>query len=675
MPRVTMPDGAVVDMPDELTPELATRLKALRDSASNKAPMPVQGVPNDGALPPALPSDSKPISRVTKAKQFWDSVRAMPNDTPGAIPIKVAMNLYSGFEAPKTAMGEGLNWLGNKLGIQSAEGSAKWKAALASDSADQQANAASIPGGGLIQMVPAMGMGPAGEIGALGLGGKAALGAIEGGRMAGMTPNGGGNFDPVAELKKVGTGAAVGAAVPVAVAGGTKVASKIGNAIKGTLPADAAATQALADQFGVRVFAPDLANSPGLAKTGTLIESVPGSGMVKDRLAQQADALKAAQGLLAKHGISGDTGTTIQQGLANKLAQGKANSTAAYDLVGQLSQGKGDVPLANTLGQIQKFKAEIGASALPDEGLLGLLGKMETRLTNPKAGVDLSYQGVRGLRSDLGNMISDYYKGTNAATGSKGVGILQGVKNGLEDDLGAFTKQNGPQIAQAAKDADSIYRTQVVPYKDKMISGAIKSSEPDQIYNAFIQSGKGDRAQNFYNTLDKDGQAAVRSQMVHNAMDAATSGKQPFSPAKFAQSLEKVKDASGVFFSGSDKMELDGFTNLMRHIQRAGEVMENPPTGQRVIQGVIGAEGVSGLTAAMLGHPGALAPVAASVGAAKAANVMFKTAWGKSFLLAASDLKPGSQAMINLINQYAPKLAGASAGSMAKPNPESETQK
>ena len=34
MPQVKMPDGAVVDMPDTLTPELATRLKALRNSTA-----------------------------------------------------------------------------------------------------------------------------------------------------------------------------------------------------------------------------------------------------------------------------------------------------------------------------------------------------------------------------------------------------------------------------------------------------------------------------------------------------------------------------------------------------------------------------------------------------------------------------------------------------------------
>ena len=51
MPQVKMPDGAVVEMPDTLTPELATRLKALRDSqAPAKPPEPARRATNSEIL-------------------------------------------------------------------------------------------------------------------------------------------------------------------------------------------------------------------------------------------------------------------------------------------------------------------------------------------------------------------------------------------------------------------------------------------------------------------------------------------------------------------------------------------------------------------------------------------------------------------------------------------------
>lgn len=458
------------------------------------------------------------------------------------------------------------------------------------------------------------------------------------------------------------TGALVGGALGTAgqVIGG--VASKLAQ----PMAPEAQAIQDLGDKFGVRTLAPDLAPPGGMAKAAVLAESVPGSGMVNQRLAQQAEAQAAAQKLLDQYGITGDASTKIQQGLKNQLATGKGNANAAYDLVGKLSEGKGDVPLDQTLNAIQAAKSAESSAVVPDQGLVGLLDKMQSRLTDPKAGVDLSYTGVRGLRSDLGNMISDYYKGTNAATGSKGVQVLQGMKGALEGDLANFTNQNGPDIAQAAKQADSIYKSQVVPFKDQVIRTALKNSEPDRIYNAVVAQGP-DRAQKFYNTLDSDGQAAVRSQMVQNAMDAATSGAQPFSPAKFAQSLEKIGDSTGVFFKGQDKMELDGLTNLMRHVQRSGQVGENPTNGQRAVQMLIAGEGGGAVLGAMAGHPAALVPAAASVVTGNALTRLFASNVGKRLLLSASSATPGSTVMENLVEKDLPRILSPSAASNVRP--------
>ena len=606
--------------------------------------------------------------------------------------------------------------------------------------------------------------------------------------------------------------AKLGGGIGLALGAGGQLVGAVGSRLKAALTPEAQAIQDLGDQFGVRTLAPDLTASPGLNKAAVLAEQVPGSGMVKQRLAQQAEAKAAAEKLLAQHGIEGDASTKIQEGLQKRLASAKASAKAAYDHVGQLAEGKGDVPLDETLKAIQQFKAQEAAAVVPDQGLVALLDKMEGRIKagqagkftppqespvfmdwfkgstatdasgnplvfyhgtnsgeeiartggfkqkngmyfftpdadtasawahgksalhggNPSVspvnlsiknpadvvfrpgikseinqiakghdgviirdqsgaisevvvfdpsqiksatsgwwstptaqapGVDLSYQGVRGLRSDLGSMISDYYKGTNAATGSKGVQVLQGVKNAIEGDLNAFTAKNGPEIASAAKRADAIYKGEVVPFKDKALAAAVKSSEPDQIYRTFIQQGKGDRAQKFYNALDPEGQAAVRSQMVKDAFNKATERDGVFSPAKFAQSLEKIKDASGVFFKGQDKFELDGFTNLMRHIQRAGQVAENPPTGQRLILAALAGEG-AGTIGRLAGHgPEAGVAGVATAGTAMASARMltklFSSKAGKSLLLAASDAPVGSTAMERIIEKDLPKLMGA----------------
>ena len=59
MPRVTMPDGAVVDMPETLTPELATRLKALRDGGT--APKGVDAIPTGAPTGAVVPPSDRPV--------------------------------------------------------------------------------------------------------------------------------------------------------------------------------------------------------------------------------------------------------------------------------------------------------------------------------------------------------------------------------------------------------------------------------------------------------------------------------------------------------------------------------------------------------------------------------------------------------------------------------------
>ena len=149
------------------------------------------------------------------------------------------------------------------------------------------------------------------------------------------------------------------------------------------------------------------------------------------------------------------------------------------------------------------------------------------------------------------------------------------------------TQSNVPQLTKAATDADTFYKTRVVKYREGTLAKAIEKDLPDEIYNQFVRRGK-DRAQYFYNGLDPKGQAAVRYGMVQEAYEKAMSGPDPeiFSPRRFVSKMREIQDAHGVFFKGTPQWEIDGFTTLMQHAPRAGQYMENPPTGWRT--GVLG---------------------------------------------------------------------------------------
>jgi hypothetical protein len=224
---------------------------------------------------------------------------------------------------------------------------------------------------------------------------------------------------------------------------------------------------------------------------------------------------------------------------------------------------------------------------------------------------------------------------------------LQKLKGALEDDMKQFATSRNPKVAAAWKDADRYYRETVVPFKDSALARAAKSSTPDEIYRTFIQRGKGDRAMNFYKALDQQGRDAVRYGMIRNAVDKATRENAPFSPAQFAKSLEDIQAATGVFFKGRQKQEIDGLIKLMRHAERAGQYMENPPTGQRVIPFLLGGATFGG----GIGH--AIATSAGSFSIQK----LLTTETGRNLLFRASKIKEGTAAMDNFLKLFGQGLA------------------
>lgn len=363
---------------------------------------------------------------------------------------------------------------------------------------------------------------------------------------------------------------------------------------------------------------------------------------------------KSARNTLTQIENAGDDWTKIMQASGNlKLWRTRQAANELYGRVEQIANTRGEVPLNKTVSALDDAIAAEAKSKLPDQQLLTKLNEIKSNL-----GSGNDFSTMRQLRSDLGELVQNYYKGANAVVGAKGVDKLQSIRNAVEGDMEAFATSNGGDLKNAWKRADQFYKKAVVPYKDRALATALKSDLPDEVYKKFIQvsrSGSGeDRAQKFYDALDPKGKAAVRYGMIANAIDAATIPEKQglLSPGKFEQSLENITKASGVFFKGSEKTELNGFRNLMEHSRRFGQFSENPPTGQRVIPWLV-------LGGAAI-RPAEMAGVGA---AAWAAKKMITTEAGKRFLLEASVLKPGTPEMQRLSEELArqmPRLIGQS---------------
>lgn len=554
------------------------------------------------------------------------------------------------------------------------------------------------------------------------LGGRMALGAVAGGVGALTQPVDVNPADPNSYAKQkaeqVGFGTVLGGGAPAVVE--KVVAPTLGKAYnfaKGVMKPGAAEIERLGQKFDVPTTAGDASGSVAMRKGEVALESVPLVGMGRFRQAQDQKAGAAASGmaqqlldemnnqgwsnlaqveraaqngrkgaqvLLDEINASGSDWTKILQASGNlKLFQGKLAADAAYDKVGRIAAQHGEVPLTETMRVLTELRRNGAVDILPEESTASVLGKIYGRL-NAEAGqevaqagaqvagggavasslpaqstVDTSFEGLRRLRSRLGGLIQDGKKGANAAVGTEGTGILERLRGAVEKDMEAFAKSNGPELATAWRDADRIYKTQVVPFKDRALAAAMKSSTPDEIFDQFMKRGREGRAANFYEALDPKGQAAVRVGFVENALEKAMNPgagdlAAVFSPGRFAKYLEDMRKPLGVALKGQDKWELDGLTKLMRHVERAGQFAENPPTGNRLIPWIGG--GLAGAAAYV--SPWSIVGAA---GAAKTAKVLLTTQAGKRLLLAAAELPAGSRAMQDLVENQLPKVMSRAA--------------
>jgi hypothetical protein len=286
--------------------------------------------------------------------------------------------------------------------------------------------------------------------------------------------------------------------------------------------------------------------------------------------------------------------------------------------------------------------------------------------------VDNSYGQIRQFRSDLGDRIKALRTGAGKQLlGPQSAATLQQIRDAVDADLRDFTAQSGADDVQKAADtADKYYAEHRIPFKARDIaqagapnlSGAGTSAEPDQIFDAFIKAGRGDKAQRFFDALDPRGRAAVQYQIAADAMNQATDpARGTFDAQKFFDALDKTKEAYGVFFKGPDKAAMDGLKNLARaslvasdREQALASKLTKAGTGLGAGSVVAGASGL---------HPVAWA-LGGAAGLAGAARGLMLTDAGRRLLADASTMGPGNPALSAILDrvlQTAPAGAARAA--------------
>lgn len=503
------------------------------------------------------------------------------------------------------------------------------------------------------------------------LGKNAALGALVG--ATGVHEN------STQRLKSMGAGAfggAVGSAV------GKKLGDGVAKAInikQGRMAPAAQEIDELGKKFNVKTSVGDVGRNPIIQKTEVAMESIPAVGTSKFRQNQQNQvkdaAVKAVEQLKTKlddvdykaipqiqraanagdknairilgvvNDAGDDTGKILQAAAEIKNWRGQRVASQMYEQVGRLA-GSGTVAPNKTVQAIDNVIAA-DSKVSPNKELLGEINSIRKNLLDPN--INTNFKEMRAVQSRLGELVDEWGRQGKSTSG------LTQIKTAIDDDILAFAQGSGStKLLSELKRANALY-SQLQKGKDKAFANVSRSIEPDQIFNNFMKVGKGDKAANFYKNLDPKGQAALRYQMAQNALDKATNESTGvFSPAKFALEFERMNAPYSNIFKGSDKAQMDGFVKLMRHVERAGQYAENPPTGNRVIPALLGG-------AAVL-EPTAIATTGALSGTMK---LLFTTEAGKRILLAAKDVPPNSPQMANLLMQ-AQKLATIGGANASK---------
>lgn len=407
---------------------------------------------------------------------------------------------------------------------------------------------------------------------------------------------------------------------------------------------------ATGEQHNVPVFFDDVTDSAAAKRLAVAAEPLGIVGTGSRRATQAAAAQGAASRVVASRvpSVGDDVPALIQQGLKTKLDQFRTTAGRLYDRVASELDPVGTVARSGFEATIKNAEqAQVARGSLADPRLSALIEKYAKA---PQG----NFSAMRAMRSDLADDISDFYSGANATIGAKGVRLLQEMKSALEKDMEAFARASGDRAYNAWRMADGFYRANIVPFREAGFRDLANTAEPEKAWRYLLaQGGVQSRAVRMYRSLDENGRGAVRYGMVKDARDNATNPNGSFSPAKFAKYLEDHENVVNEFFKGSELREIKGFQNLMRHIERAGQYAENPPTGQRLIPYLMGGAAFTGPLAAkaMLG-----------IGATgMTVKVLFQTKNGRNLLMAMSRAKEGSPAADRLARRMQGLIIAASS--------------
>jgi hypothetical protein len=221
--------------------------------------------------------------------------------------------------------------------------------------------------------------------------------------------------------------------------------------------------------------------------------------------------------------------------------------------------------------------------------------------------------------------------------GNDATAALKELQNASEESM-AQMAEFSPGAAKADRYARELYKSDVLPFKNRAIINELRTLTPDKVANR-LSTMSPDEVAHVTSVLGQKGKAAATLNMIDRAvkdsMDLSRPEAYRFQPLAFAAKIQnpQFQESLGLTVKGEDKWAINGFAKLMNHLQLAGQI------------------GTPSLTFSqrMLSEPSVLT------------KWMLTTPRGKSLLLAASDLKVGSPSMAKVVDAIEKALPSTTA--------------
>lgn len=632
MPQeAVLPDGTILEFPDQATPEQITQ--AVNQYAkSSQQPAPAQEPTSDtadvarglarGMGPVAMGAAAGLVSPIPGGAAMGATAVAA-----GQLigdPLVLGLNHFMGtnLKTPTELFGE----LFTQLGIDPASTEAGRIAESVGSSV-----ASTAAGIGLGNVLKGAASATARKIGAV-LAEKP-LQQLSAAAASGATAEG---ARYLAEEMGVGAKGQIAASLIGGVAGGM-TGSKLAGINRGPLSTPAVAgmtaaetAQAVADAeaAGRLVRTSDVIRPGGpISKRMQDIREAVGG---REALVKQAeDRVQLVQDTLGNFGASvgGDAINDVASSLRETRAlEIKTNKDFVKNILSSLDSTGIPVATPKSISAIDKAVSELkGINPVAYEKVISQLEQTKLQIQNKNA------SQVSGNLRLVGDMLEDP---ALAAVKTDAAPLTKNVYSAIREDLGDFIEAQGKDRAAWAA-ANKVLHEAYDELQNSALRAALnKGAVTPELAGNLLLSKRKSEVQLLYRNLNDAGKANARAAILEDIASRSLDDKtKQLSAVQFLANLGRAEKQTGVFFKGPDKDVLDSAVRYLNLTQRAGEFNYDPATGQRnLIPLLLGGAGNA------LGFIGSVATAIGTYGFGR----LYETPGVRKLLLQMSRFKAGS---------------------------------